>query len=454
LVGNLKLSVKLRGTDEYYIHKFLKDVRKITGYLLVFSSTGLKDLSFFKNLVQIDGNDLWNDRYTIALYNNWHLAHLWDKVNDLVVGPDGNTSAAYLQFNPSLCSEDIAKLTKKFNRTTETGNSLTGICSVEPLNLTVHNIREGSVTVKWEPLGANSSRLISGYIVHYVMIGDLAEECTENSEIEPCNWVVSRPSQDFVGWNAIEWNHDMRNGTINNLVANSEYLIHIQSYSIAPHQHLQISNITKFKTRKEAFASEPVKLKIMGCCSQSSNSNNLTVQWGSPLRGNVSIIGYVVELQQLKWDTCNTTNAMPVAAKWFKTQNLTINRDGMETICLPKCVIESDSDQDTSTDDDIGLFQQLANLRYNKKNVSVRQGNIEETNKRISRSINDTSAVITELQPFFAYKVRVRAQTEAGWGPWSSELVAFTAPSYNSDRVVNLSANVIDETRVCCPVDM
>jgi hypothetical protein len=51
------------GTDEYYIHKFLKDVRKITGYLLVFSSTGLKDLSFFKNLVQIDGNDLWNDRY-------------------------------------------------------------------------------------------------------------------------------------------------------------------------------------------------------------------------------------------------------------------------------------------------------------------------------------------------------------------------------------------------------
>jgi hypothetical protein len=198
----------------------------------------------------------------------------------------------------------------------------------------------------------------------------------------------------------------------------------------------------------EAFASEPVKLKIMGCCSQSSNSNNLTVQWGSPLRGNVSIIGYVVELQQLKWDTCNTTNAMPVAAKWFKTQNLTINRDGMETICLPKCVIESDSDQDTSTDDDIGLFQQLANLRYNKKNVSVRQGNIEETNKRISRSINDTSAVITELQPFFAYKVRVRAQTEAGWGPWSSELVAFTAPSYNSDRVVNLSANVIDETRV------
>ena len=57
------------GTDEYYFHKYLKDVQRITGYLLVFSSTGLRDLSFLDSLVQIDGNHLWNDRYpTVIIY--------------------------------------------------------------------------------------------------------------------------------------------------------------------------------------------------------------------------------------------------------------------------------------------------------------------------------------------------------------------------------------------------
>ena len=68
----------------------------------------------------------------VALYSNWHLAHLWDKVDDLIVGRSGNTSAAYIQFNPSLCEGDVRNLTEKFNRTEgNVGNSLTGICKTE-----------------------------------------------------------------------------------------------------------------------------------------------------------------------------------------------------------------------------------------------------------------------------------------------------------------------------------
>ena len=91
----------------------------------------------------------------------------------------------------------------------------------EELLLTVRNVSEESVTVGWKPSRLSSSRLIGGYIVHYVMlvkygamgvyrsvliydtlhrIADLAEECTEDRQNEPCNRMISRLPQDFVGY--------------------------------------------------------------------------------------------------------------------------------------------------------------------------------------------------------------------------------------------------------------
>ena len=157
----------------------------------------------------------------------------------------------------------------------------------------------------------------------------------------------------------------------------------------------------------------------MSCCSRSTDSDSLTgqweatdsnklaVQWDIPRKGNASVIGYVVELQLLKWDPCNTS-ALPKAAKWLSSQNLTRNISKSE-ICLPKCVVNDDHDQDIATDDyDVTIFQQLARFNY-KKDGSTHQQNIVR-GTYISKSVNSTSAVITKLWPFLAYKVRVRSE--------------------------------------------
>lgn len=133
-------------------------------------------------------------RYAVALYGNWDVSYLWEGVNrvpGLVLG--ANPAIAYVQFNPSLCEEDLSNLASKFNETEgNVGNSLTGICATQcqpfctlgmrallavciggvNLLLTLGAVSAESVTVEWKSSNSSSPgpNSTTGYLLHYIRL--------------------------------------------------------------------------------------------------------------------------------------------------------------------------------------------------------------------------------------------------------------------------------------------
>lgn len=88
------------------LEQYLSKISIIRDYLKIINSPQLVSLSIFKDLLSIEGEKLWNNKYSLYVVNNHHLETLWlpkQKVS-LMKGH------VFFHLNPQLCYEKITNL--------------------------------------------------------------------------------------------------------------------------------------------------------------------------------------------------------------------------------------------------------------------------------------------------------------------------------------------------------
>eukprot|EP00118_Oscarella_pearsei_P018033 m.182166 g.182166 ORF g.182166 m.182166 type:complete len:1143 (+) comp39289_c0_seq10:59-3487(+) len=173
--------------------KYFGQVKVVRDYVVVSNNYEWASLSFLSNLTTIKGENLWKNKYALALDYNLNLALLWPGVENLTI----DQGQALVHKNTVLCQRDYSNLLQAL-RTVPTGshNSLEGFCLEDGLELSVDFVynTDQDVTVEWSK-GPWSSRIegqytVTDYEIYYDKVADV-----ENCGVDG---LVTNPGHDLL----------------------------------------------------------------------------------------------------------------------------------------------------------------------------------------------------------------------------------------------------------------
>ncbi|KAB0790030.1 hypothetical protein PPYR_15663 [Photinus pyralis] len=260
------------------LEKSLGSIKEITHYLKIYRSYALTSFESLRNLKVIHGQQLYNNRHAVVVYENQDLHKLWPTTSSPIKIKNGTL---LFHYNSHLCPAEIEKFARGSNLKYSTfdvspySNGDKRACNNITLNVTVSELTSSSVVLEWDEYATNgNTSLIIGYLVYYIedntqniTIFDEQEECDRN------NWYSKFVSNASV--------------SIDNLNAFSHYAYYIKTYATIPTSSGQTS-IMYFKTLT-ADPSKPYNLK-----ASSTSSDSITLTWNPPQFPNGILSHYLV----------------------------------------------------------------------------------------------------------------------------------------------------------------
>ncbi|GMT18666.1 hypothetical protein PFISCL1PPCAC_9963 [Pristionchus fissidentatus] len=151
----------------------LKDIEVITGQLLIRFSPSLTSLSVFQNLKEIRGERLFQEKYSLVIYENTNLQSLFS--NETLRNLKITRGEVQVQNNRMLCFKYIDKMMQGLNKNlTDLDQSLysngdKAICDETTLVLETNKVMSEGFVLKWTPLSERDidHRKFLGYQVFY-----------------------------------------------------------------------------------------------------------------------------------------------------------------------------------------------------------------------------------------------------------------------------------------------
>lgn len=170
--GNL--DIQLRDSSKMsLLTKALEDIQVIEGHLLVRFSPSLTSLAVFKNLREIKGNELFQDRYALVIYENNNLNSLFP--SNVTRGLKLTAGSAQVQNNRMLCFKHVEELMKGMKQDLHTddqsphSNGDKAICDETHLDLAIEKRMSEGFILRWTPFNTTDidHRKFLGYQVFY-----------------------------------------------------------------------------------------------------------------------------------------------------------------------------------------------------------------------------------------------------------------------------------------------
>nr|UDM84395.1 insulin-like receptor 2 [Porcellio dilatatus petiti] len=273
--------------------KHLGTIQEVNGYVYIHHSRELKSLKFLENLVRINGNELWQNKYSLVVHDNDDLEELWNTTDTALTFAKG---LALFYANPKLCSHTITHLVgqKVWKKSVPDDNIrrvLNGnkrACNInKALDFTIEPLNEKGVLyiAISSDLGSNPNLL--GYNVYY-----------KETEKEALEYYGTERHWKRVFQTVPNWEMKLK------LNPATRYAIFLESKTTDPLRNFQ-SGI-KCAITKSFNPSPPENVRVT-----SSNLENVKVSWDLPQFPNGEIDHYVISFQPIKYenyhdvDMCN-----------------------------------------------------------------------------------------------------------------------------------------------------
>ncbi|KRZ35241.1 Insulin receptor [Trichinella pseudospiralis] len=162
------------------LEEYLGDIREITHYLKVSFSPSFVSLNMLKNLRIIRGQELWNDKYALSVFENEHLSKLWNFTS----GEEKlHIENGKLQFhnNPNLCYRTIVELVE-----------IVGQKDSEELEIEIERrfVGPDTIVLRWDTFNTSmmDHRMFLGYQLYYRPVDSENVSIVENRDACHDSW--------------------------------------------------------------------------------------------------------------------------------------------------------------------------------------------------------------------------------------------------------------------------
>ncbi|KRX56561.1 Insulin-like growth factor 1 receptor, partial [Trichinella sp. T9] len=162
------------------LEEYLGDIREITHYLKVSFSPSFVSLNMLKNLRIIRGQELWNDKYALSVFENEHLSKLWN----FTAGEEKlHIENGKLQFhnNPNLCYRTIVELVE-----------IVGQKDSEELEIEIERrfVGPDTIVLRWDTFNTSmmDHRMFLGYQLYYRPVDSENVSIVENRDACHDSW--------------------------------------------------------------------------------------------------------------------------------------------------------------------------------------------------------------------------------------------------------------------------
>ncbi|XP_062509692.1 insulin receptor-like isoform X2 [Corticium candelabrum] len=439
--GNLEISINLELYEE--ADEYLNEVQEISGYLLIFRCHGFKSLNFFRNLKRIASDatqDLWQDKYGLALVDNSDLAHLWPNFRNIEV--PSNVSA-YVEINPQLCQTDLKNIKTVFSQNVFVGkgNAITGICENDPLVLTFTNVTTTSLNVRWQQRDPNSTFTLNytvfTYFVYYISFPKLKHDDSVSLS-KAMNVLEEASLSTFNGWSLLQVSAHTTSATVTDLDSDTMYAFYVVAYSTSDTQAGQESNITTMRTRAAPFTVQNVTAS--DCCP--SMNGSIRVSWIVRDKAMKHNFSYVVHYEALH----------PGVLKRLKQEGLTLSYPRLQRDTNNACLMSCHPDDVKDEHEDFEESEERYDAVENTVDALALQSALDvcQSSTQTATS-NSNSLILRDLKPYTFYFISVQTNLSNGCGPISDAQLALTAPVVDADKVRNLSIalyNTPDQSQI------
>uniref|UniRef100_A0AC35FXE4 Receptor protein-tyrosine kinase n=1 Tax=Panagrolaimus sp. PS1159 TaxID=55785 RepID=A0AC35FXE4_9BILA len=302
--GNLDISIQIGG-QVAKAEKFteaLGNIREITGYLSVRFWPALTSLHMFKNLHVIHGEQLYNNRYALAVFEMENLRQLFStEIEQNIQIKNGLVS---FQNNPKLCYNRIMQfithvgLEKNVtdNDISKYSNGEKAICEEVPLHVEVTSETNVFFVLSWKKFNTTDmdQRKFFGYLIYYKKVDKIDPKMQIDDDRSACadSWKMKfvPDDKDDSKENQTEW--------IENLDSNSIYAFYVQTKTV--HHPGARNAISKIGFAKTLFSIPDMpRLKR----HDAKGPDKIILEWDRPLKENGVITHYMVI-----WNAKSTAN--------------------------------------------------------------------------------------------------------------------------------------------------
>lgn len=168
--GHLEIQIKAKAgvNIEQVLMESLSGIVEIEDYLKISRSFPITSLKFLKNLQVIRGSKLESDKYSIVIWDNENLEHLFKNEQKLEI----QNGKLFIHFNPKLCFDIVDKLsTSKTIENLENAQFTNGdkaSCNVTKFEVELLETLSNAARIKWKPLKLANDEEILEYVIFFI----------------------------------------------------------------------------------------------------------------------------------------------------------------------------------------------------------------------------------------------------------------------------------------------
>lgn len=252
ITGSLEIEIKPKNTQIIQLlESHLSKIKKIGAYLKITQSPQLTTLFFFKNLQTISGNDLYEDKYSLYVADNFNLEHLWNHNQNVTL----ERGTAFFHLNPKICLLNITNSLVinskiKIDGGSDISNGYESYCNLQTYETIVEDVNATAARIKVDKfLESHIHFIFLAYFYYYKEAPN--KNVTNFDNFHGCghdNWQIQISPGINVRY------------VINNLKPRTQYAYFVRSFTIT-NTYLklnEISNVGYFTTTGIKEAPSPV----------------------------------------------------------------------------------------------------------------------------------------------------------------------------------------------------
>ncbi|KAF7989857.1 hypothetical protein HCN44_008531 [Aphidius gifuensis] len=288
------LEIQIRGGKNIVkeLEDCLSSIEVINGYLKIVRSFPIISLNFLRNLKEIKGELLENNKYILSVLDNQNLQELWNwQIRPPIKLGNANDTIRpkiFFHFNPKLCLQNIRDLRDKSNLSDFTdlevapnSNGDKVACNVTELYTIVTKRTSEAALIQWNAFEHHDPRSLLGYVVYFIE--------APNRDVEMYD---GRDACGNDGWHV----DDVPNSSsepylihiLTQLKPYTQYAFYVKTYTISTERSGAQSKIQYFTTLP-GIPSSPRALTTW-----SNSSNEMVITWLAPLRSNGNLTHYKI----------------------------------------------------------------------------------------------------------------------------------------------------------------